>query len=641
MEPIKASLLFLSAFTLISLASNQVGEFFSRLRLPKITGYLLTGIIAGHFVLDFLTEDLVHSLLFIDEFSLAFIAFAAGNELYLPEVKGLFKSIGWVTTGLVTTTLILVSLVVFFLSRSIPFMQDMTLNGRIATALMAGAILVARSPSSAIAIVNELRAKGPYTQVILGVTVVMDVVVIILFALSASVGEAFLRQAGIDFSFIFILLGELLLALLVGFFLYKLLDALLATRLGRLLKIIIILLSGFAVFTLSHIFRDATHELLGLELFVEPLLVCVVASFLLNNYGRNRLEFSSLLHDTGPFIFVAFFTLTGAALELDLLALIWPIALILFGVRLLSVMIGSFVGGTIAGDSMKHNRYKWMGFVTQAGVALGLAKETAVEFPELGNSFATLIIAVVALNEIVGPLFFKFAINRVGEAHTRHETPAFDGVRDAIIFGYESQSLALANQLRLHGWEVKVACYTGHYRSFMEKSDVEVSEIVDFTAETLQSLGAERAEAIIAMLSDEENLSISETAFEHFGTKNLIVRLNDRANFEKFHELGALIVDPSTAIVSLLDHFVRSPSATSLLLGMEEGQDVVELTIGNRRLDGVALRDLRLPASTLILSLQRDGHMIISHGFTRLKLGDVITAVGEKGDLDRLALRVE
>jgi Kef-type K+ transport system membrane component KefB len=213
MEPIKASLLFLSAFTLISLASNQVGEFFSRLRLPKITGYLLTGIIAGHFVLDFLTEDLVHSLLFIDEFSLAFIAFAAGNELYLPEVKGLFKSIGWVSTCLVTTSLILVSLVVFFLSRSIPFMQDMTLNGRIATALMAGAILVARSPSSAIAIVNELRAKGPYTQVILGVTVVMDVVVIILFALSASVGEAFLRQAGIDFSFIFILLGELLLPL--------------------------------------------------------------------------------------------------------------------------------------------------------------------------------------------------------------------------------------------------------------------------------------------------------------------------------------------------------------------------------------------------------------------------------------------
>lgn len=641
MANLQASFLFLSAFVLISLASNQVGEFFSRLKLPKITGYLLTGIIAGHFVLNFLSVELVESLLFIDEFSLSFIAFAAGNELYLPEVKGLFKSIGWVTAGLVISTLILVSSVVFLLTNAIPFMQDMTLNGRIATSIMAGAILVARSPSSAIAIVNELRAKGPYTQVVLGVTVVMDVVVIILFALSASVGEAFLRQADVDFSFIFILIGELLLAFGTGLILFRLLDALLTTKLGRLVKITLILLSGYTVFVLSHLFRDATHEFLGLELFVEPLLVCVVASFMLNNYGRNRLEFSSFLHQTGPVIFVAFFTLTGAALELDLLAKIWPIALILFGVRLLAVMIGSFTGGIIAGDSMQHNRYKWMGFVTQAGVALGLAKETAVEFPELGNSFATLIIAVVALNEIVGPLFFKFAINRVGEAHTRHGTPAFDGVRDAIIFGFESQSLALANQLRLHGWQVKLACHTGNYRSFMEKSEVEVNEIHDFTADTLQMLGASRAEAIIAMLTDDENLEICETAYEKFGNKNLVVRLNERANFEKFHELGVLIVDPTTAIVSLLDHFVRSPSATSLLLGMEEDQDVIELTVGNRQLDGHALRDLRLPAGTLILSLQRDGHIIISHGFTRLKMGDVITAVGEKKDLERLALRVE
>jgi Trk K+ transport system NAD-binding subunit len=506
---------------------------------------------------------------------------------------------------------------------------------------MAGAILVARSPSSAIAIVNELRAKGPYTQVILGVTVVMDVVVIILFAVSSSIGEAFLRAAGIDFSFIFILLGELVLALVAGFGLYKLLDALMATRLGRLLKITLILLVGFEVFTLSNTFREVSHTYWDLELLVEPLLVCVVASFLLNNYGRNRLEFSSLLHDTGPFIFIAFFTLTGASLELDLLAQIWPIALLLFGVRLISVMIGSFTGGTIAGDSMKHNRYKWMGFVTQAGVALGLAKETAVEFPELGNDFATLIIAVVALNEIVGPLTFKFAINRVGEAHTRHETPTFDGVRDAIIFGFESQSLALANQLRLHGWNVKVACHTDHYRSFMATSETELHQVADFSMEAFQSLGASQAEAVIAMLSDDENYEICETAFEHFGTKNLVVRLNDRANFERFHDLGALIVEPSTAIVSLLDHFVRSPSSTSLLLGMEAGQDVVELTIGNRRLDGLALRDLRLPAGTLVLSLQRDGHIIISHGFTRLKIGDVITAVGELEDLDRLALRVE
>jgi Trk K+ transport system NAD-binding subunit len=175
----------------------------------------------------------------------------------------------------------------------------------------------------------------------------------------------------------------------------------------------------------------------------------------------------------------------------------------------------------------------------------------------------------------------------------------------------------------------------------MERSEAELYQIADFSLETFQSLGATQVEAVIAMLSDDENYEICETAFEHFGTKNLVVRLNDRANFERFHDLGALIVEPSTAIVSLLDHFVRTPSSTSLLLGMEAGQDVVELMIGNRRLDGMALRDLRLPAGTLVLSLQRDGHIIISHGFTRLKIGDVITAVGELEDLERLALRVE
>ena len=73
--------------------------------------------------------------------------------------------------------------------------------------------------------------------------------------------------------------------------------------------------------------------------------------------------------------------------------------------------------------------------------------------------------------------------------------------------------------------------------------------------------------------NDKENYEICEVAYEHFGTKDLVVRLNERSNFEKFHKIGALIVEPSTAIVSLLDHLVRSPVAASLLLGTDENQD--------------------------------------------------------------------
>jgi len=114
--------------------------------------------------------------------------------------------------------------------------------------------------------------------------------------------------------------------------------------------------------------------------------------------------------------------------------------------------------------------------------------------------------------------------------------------------------------------------------------------------ETFENLEAGKAETIIALETDEENFKICELAYENYGTHDLVVRLNNRYNFRRFHDLGVKIVEPSTAMVSLLDHFVRSPMATSLLLGMEENQDTVEIVVQNRNLHGIALRDLHLPA---------------------------------------------
>ncbi|MFW6237108.1 MAG: PTS sugar transporter subunit IIA, partial [Desulfosudaceae bacterium] len=139
----------------------------------------------------------------------------------------------------------------------------------------------------------------------------------------------------------------------------------------------------------------------------------------------------------------------------------------------------------------------------------------------------------------------------------------------------------------------------------------------------------------------EENYRICELAYEQFGTPNLVVRLNDRAWMNRFYALGARIVDPGTAIVGLLDQFVRSPSSTSLLLGMEEDQVVEELELRNPNLHGLALRDLRLPLDTLILSIRRQGQLLISHGYTRLAVGDRITLVGPKKSLQAVALRFD
>ena len=252
----------------------------------------------------------------------------------------------------------------------------------------------------------------------------------------------------------------------------------------------------------------------------------------------------------------------------------------------------------------------------------------------------TMIIAVIVLSQLVGPPLFKWAINYVGEAHPRHETPEFDGVNDAIIFGVDGQSIALAKQLQNHGWGVRVACLDETLLNG-SAAELDVISVDRFSIPSLRELGAEKAEAIVAMLSDDENYQIAELAYEHLGTASIVVRLNDRTNFQDFHRLGALIVDPATVMVGLMDHFVRSPSAASLLVGMEEGQDVVEIEIRNKDLDGIFLRELRMPLDTLVLNVQRDGHALISHGYTRLRCGDRLTMVGSLEGISELMLKFD
>ena len=159
--------------------------------------------------------------------------------------------------------------------------------------------------------------------------------------------------------------------------------------------------------------------------------------------------------------------------------------------------------------------------------------------------------------------------------------------------------------------------------------------------EKSENLKLDKTETVILMLSDEKNYQLAELIYEYIGTKDVIVRLNNRDNFEKFHKLGTLIIEPATAIVSLLDHFVRSPSATSLLLGMDEGQDSIDVEIRNQDIHGMRLRDLRLPADVLVLSVKRKGQLLVSHGYTRMRLGDVITLVGSATSLEELKFKFD
>ncbi len=629
-----------AALFFIVLAARQLGDIFARFKLPLISGFLFAGIIAGPFVLDFVHTEYIPQFLLLDELALAFIAFAAGAELEIHVIQGYFRSIISLISGQVIAVFAIGITAFIFIKDMVPFMAALPQAEIVAIALLGATIMIARSPSSALAIIKELRARGPFTHKVLGATVLKDAVVIVIFAASVSVAAVLVEGVVFDTGLLLFVVFEILLDIGLGLLVGLLLHAVIILP-YRLLQSALILLLGLSVFSLSTALHNFHLFSLPVGLFSEPLLICMTAGFYVTNYSRFASDFRRTVEEMAPGVFLLFFTLVGIELELAVIGQAWGIVLFLFAVRLVGIFVGSYAGVALARDRGPGNALLGFGFITQAGVSVGLAKEIAVEFSDWGPELATLSIGVIVLNQIVGPPLLKWAINRVGEAHTHAESPEFDGVRDVIIIGVEGQSLALARQLVSHDWTVKLVARKQEVLANVTDGSPRIELLPEISEAALRSLNTDRAESVVLMLSDEENYALCELIYEQFGVENVIVRLQDRTNFEKFHELGALVVEPGTAMVSLLDQFVRSPFAASLLLGMDPDEEFVEIEMNNLDLNGVAIRDIHFPHDVLILSIFRNGHRLDSHGYTRLEIGDHVAVVGSPDSLTEVQVKFE
>lgn len=632
-------IILLIGFALVAIAGHEIAKAFQKIKFPLITGLIITGIVAGSSVLKFIPHETLPKLNFLNDIALSIIAFSAGSELYLKELRSRINSIKWMTFGQLIITFLLSSIVIYIFASHIPFMAEFSPKVRISISMLFGTIFVARSPSSAIAVINEMRANGPFTKTAMGVTVVKDVLVIILFAICFAITKAVINNEPLGAAFLLFLALELVLSFALGVLLGKLLQIPLSLKLNARLKAFIITLLGSGMYLLASILRTYTVDTFHHEVILEPLLICIIASFIVTNYSKNRVEFIELLEYISPIIYIVFFTLTGAALSLQILMEVFWIAIALFALRVLSIFLGGVFGVVAARDNKKYTLISWMPYVTQAGVAIGLTTLIATAFPSWGYEFETIIIAVIVLNQIIGPPLFKLSINIVGESHLKHKSSEFDGVRDIVIFGLENQSVALAVALKQNGWIPKIVCMSEDFIKSSENFDI--IPINEISLKAFKDLSLEKADVIVCLLTDSENYKISELIYEHFGTKDIIVRFNgSRIFLNKFNSLGVRIIDPSLAMVNLLDHFVRSPNAASILLG-DSTQDTVDVEIRNEDIHGMTLRDLRFPTDVIVLSVMRKGRIVISHGFTRLRMGDIVTLVGSKESVNNVRFKLE
>ena len=173
------------------LSAFFVGSLFKSIRLPRLTGYLFTGIVVGPRVLDLVTQPMVTNLQIFNGIATALIALTAGVELDLRAMRPLFRTIGWLSGVAVCGTIGLLTAAVYFARHFLPFMSGLTPLQTFAVCLVLGITTVAQSPAVVVALQAEMESDGPLTRTVLGVVVMSDLLVIILFAIISSIAKTF------------------------------------------------------------------------------------------------------------------------------------------------------------------------------------------------------------------------------------------------------------------------------------------------------------------------------------------------------------------------------------------------------------------------------------------------------------------
>lgn len=404
------------ALGFLLLSAYLGGQVAKAAGLSRITGYIVVGLLVGPGAVGLLTEADVGSLAFLNDVALGLIALTAGGELDLKKLRGMGRSLVSITLVQSVVVFVAVAGAVLALHAWLPFTAGRPTALVLTVAMVFGSIAIASSPSVAIAVITDSRSEGPVTTTVLGVTVMKDVLVIVAFAVALSVAFSVLEPdaAGGEGSLALTLAWEIGGSIAVG--------ALLGLGVAAYLK-----WAGLhmVLFTIGLAWLSA--ELAAL-LHLEVLLLGLTAGFTLENLlPVEGHEFVESLEQASLPVYALFFGLAGAGVHLDALGELWHWALLLIGVRAAALWSGTDLGARLGGAGDVVRKRAWLGYVSQAGVALGMVTILARSFPGWGAELKTLFVAMVAVHELVGPILLDRLLASVGEAGRARSKGAPEG----------------------------------------------------------------------------------------------------------------------------------------------------------------------------------------------------------------------
>ena len=400
----------LLAFGYVLVSAFFAGGLFKRLGLPRLTGYIAAGIVAGPMVLGLVSRDVVASLDVVNGIAIAMIGLTAGNEIELRAMKPLLRSIAGITAVGVLGTTVLLAAAVWLMRPLLPFMNGLQPAQATAVALVLGVVMVVQSPAVVVALRNELRADGPVVRTALGVVVLGDLVVIVLFPIVSTITKAAFGD-GSDAVHAASTLGwEIFGSLAAG------------AVVGVLLALYLRKVAGGASMFLFLVMVVVAE--VGRRLHFDPLLVALSAGMVVRNGTKLGDALEHELQPSSLPVSIVFFAVAGASLHLDVLALVWLPAGVVVLVRGAGLLLGSRLGARLAGAPANVQRYAGVGLLPQAGLALALSMLFAKTFPEFGAEASALTLGVVALNELFAPAVYRLVLLRCGEVGRREATPS-------------------------------------------------------------------------------------------------------------------------------------------------------------------------------------------------------------------------
>jgi Kef-type K+ transport system membrane component KefB len=387
-----------AAIGFVILAAHALAELADSFGIPRVTGYIVAGIVAGPQVAGLLSPAVVVEMKVFNTLALALIALEAGLELEIAAIRRVAKTLLSIVAFKIPLAWIGVG-GTFLLARGLlPGGDALPMGSALGLAACLGALSVGTSPAVSVAVISESGIKGKVADLVLGLAVFKDVVMIVMLAVSIALARVLTTEgATIELAVFTEVAVKVGTSLVAGVVLGGLLIAWL--RWVRWELVLVILVLGYAVNELS--------ELLHLKM----LLVFIAAGFTVANFSKYAHDLHKPLSLLALPVFIIFFSTVGAGLDLAAAFAVLPLGLLLFAVRA-GVMFGATrLGAAVAGETPAFANNLWPGLISQAGVALGLLLVAQEALPELAEPLGQVATVLISLNLLVGPVLLRRALN--------------------------------------------------------------------------------------------------------------------------------------------------------------------------------------------------------------------------------------